>query len=208
MLAKFSHKNNLYVQTTEALFNLVMGWSVMFAPILFTDRRRNRYGGSLVILWGIQMFFTNTVLIPYMAIRLNQEESNMRGAPSETSLVKIDLSGVSEIMTSGARVVSVVCGTVGLISILWFFWGRPDESFGNLSDRWTFFLEYLSSDRPGYAFVWDICLYSLFQPWLIRDNLDNVDKNKSEVIRYLSYVPYLGLVAYLWGLSRSEHLES
>lgn len=132
----------------------------------------------------------------------------MQDVSSESSLVKFDLTGVRKVMTSGARVVSVVCGTVGLISILWFFWGRPDEGFGNLSDRWTFFLEYLSSDRLGYAFVWDICLYSVFQPWLIGDNLFNANTRKSEVIRYLRFVPYVGLVAYLWGLPENEDLES
>lgn len=193
--------------TAEALFNLVMGWSIMFAPLLFTDGRRTRYGGSLVALWGIQMLLTNTVLIPYMAIRLNYKNS-LDDVSSETGSVKLDLGGVQKVMVSGAKVVGVVCGAVGLISILWFFLGRADEGFGNFSDRWTFFLEYLSSDRLGYAFVWDICLYSVFQPWLIGDNLDKVDKSKSEVVGYLRYIPYLGLVAYLWGLSNVEELES
>ncbi|KAI5077947.1 hypothetical protein GOP47_0007771 [Adiantum capillus-veneris] len=194
--------------TAEALFNLVMGWSIMFAPMLFTDERRKRYSGSLVALWGIQMFLTNTVLIPYMAIRLNHEDRINEDVLSKTGSVKLELSGVQKVMVSGARVVSVVCGAVGLISVLWFFLGRADEGFGNFSDRWTFFLEYLASDRPGYAFVWDICLYSLFQPWLIGDNLDKVQKRKSEIIGYLRFIPYVGLVAYLWSLSDFEELEA
>ncbi|KAI5077949.1 hypothetical protein GOP47_0007773 [Adiantum capillus-veneris] len=125
--------------TAEALFNLVMGWSIMFAPMLFTDERRKRYSGSLVALWGIQMFLTNTVFIPYMAIRLNHEDWINEGVPSKTGSVKLDLSGVQKVMVSGARIVSVVCGAVGLISVLWFFLGRADEGFGNFSDRWTYF---------------------------------------------------------------------
>lgn len=152
------------------------------------------------------MFLTNTVLIPYMAIRLNQKGIRQQQS-LESKLVKIDFSGVREVMTSGARIVGVLCGTVGLISVFWFFLGRPDESFGNLSDRWTFFLEYLASDRVGYAFVWDICLYSLFQPWLIGANLSNVEKGKAEVVEVIKYVPYLGLVAYLWGLASSDNSE-
>ncbi|MCO5562894.1 hypothetical protein L7F22_016530 [Adiantum nelumboides] len=193
--------------TAEALFNLVMGWSIMFAPLLFTDERRKTFSGSLVALWSIQMFLTNTVLIPYMAIRLNHI-NRIDDVLSKNSSLKLDLSGVQKVMVSGARVLSVVCGAVGLISLLWFFLGRANEGFGTFSDRWTFFLEYLASDRPGYAFVWDICLYSVFQPWLIGDNLDKVDKRKSEAIGYLRYIPYLGLVAYLWGLSDLEESES
>ena len=32
----------------------------MFAPLLFTDRKRGRYKGSLDVLWGLQMFLTNS----------------------------------------------------------------------------------------------------------------------------------------------------
>lgn len=34
----------------------------MFAPLLFTDRKRDRYKGSLDVLWGLQMFLTNSML--------------------------------------------------------------------------------------------------------------------------------------------------
>eukprot|EP00249_Psilotum_nudum_P016601 c25900_g1_i7 orf=78-818(+) len=62
--------------TAEGLFNFVIGWTVMFAPLLFTDQKRDRYKGSLVALWLLQMLLTNTLLIPYMAIRLNQASGN------------------------------------------------------------------------------------------------------------------------------------
>lgn len=189
--------------TAEALFNLVMAWTVMFAPLLFTDRRRNKNSGSLVILWTIQMFLTNTILIPYMASRQNQENRREQ-IFSESKLIKMNFSGVRTVMTSGAKVVGSICGAVGLISVMWFFIGRPEDGYGNFSNRWTFFLEYLASDRPGYAFIWDICLYSIFQPWLIGDNLLNVEKDKVEVIRVLRFVPYIGLTAYLWGLDNKE----
>lgn len=34
----------------------------MFAPLLFTDHKRDRYKGSLDVLWGLQMFLTNSML--------------------------------------------------------------------------------------------------------------------------------------------------
>lgn len=33
----------------------------MFAPLLFTDRKRGRFKGSLDVLWGLQMFLTNSM---------------------------------------------------------------------------------------------------------------------------------------------------
>ncbi|KAH7276605.1 hypothetical protein KP509_39G014300 [Ceratopteris richardii] len=183
-----------------------MGWTIMFAPLLFTDRHKEKFRGSLTALWGIQMFLTNTVLIPYMAIRLSQENCTDEPSPRFNSL-KLDLSGVQKTMVAGAKVLSILCGLVGITSILWFFFGRATEGFGDLSDRWTFFLEYLSIDRPGYAFIWDICLYTLFQPWLIGDNLNKVDTTKAELVKYLRFIPYVGLVAYLWSLSDQEELQ-
>lgn len=49
-------------QMSEGLFNFVIGWTFMFAPLLFTDRKRDRYKGSVDILWGLQMFLTNSKL--------------------------------------------------------------------------------------------------------------------------------------------------
>ncbi|GLJ12883.1 hypothetical protein SUGI_0199800 [Cryptomeria japonica] len=184
--------------TVEALFNFVIGWTLMFAPLLFTDRKRDRYGGSLEALWVVQMFLTNTLLLPYMAIRLSERSSNSLSNSEKTK------SGFQSVMISGARIIGIVGGLVGVISILWALFGRANDGFGSLADRWDFFLNYLGTDRPGYAFIWDICLYSIFQPWLIGDNLENLDESKAETVRYLRFIPYLGLVAYLWALPKNE----
>ncbi|RLM66050.1 uncharacterized protein C2845_PM16G12220 [Panicum miliaceum] len=55
----------------EGLFNSVIAWTLMLAPLLFVDSGRDRYKGSLEALWGFQMLLTNTFLVTYMAIRLN-----------------------------------------------------------------------------------------------------------------------------------------
>jgi hypothetical protein len=49
-------------QMSEGLFNFVIGWTFMFAPLLFTDCKRDRYRWSLDVLWGFQMFLTNSML--------------------------------------------------------------------------------------------------------------------------------------------------
>lgn len=46
----------------EGLFNFVLAWTLLFAPLLFTDCRRGRYKGSLDVLWGFQMFLTNSMI--------------------------------------------------------------------------------------------------------------------------------------------------
>lgn len=173
---------------SEGLFNFVIGWTFVFAPLLYTDIRRDRYKGSIDVLWGFQMFLTNTFLIPYMAIRLN--DANVDRASKERSQLGI-------VMTKGAPIVGIVGGAICFISALWAFYGRIDGNFGGISERWEFLLAYLGSERLAYAFVWDICLYSIFQPWLIGANLQNVQEGKVDVVKYLRFVPVVGLFAYL-----------
>ncbi|CDP00599.1 unnamed protein product [Coffea canephora] len=172
---------------SEGLFNFVIGWTLMFAPLLYTDWRRDRYGGSLDVLWGFQMFLTNTFLIPYMAIRLNKIGTEYN--PRKTSQL-------GSIMTKGAPVVGLIGAAVCLLSTVWALYGRGDGSFGSVPERLEFLMSYLGSERLAYAFVWDICFYVIFQPWLIGDNLQNVQKDNVAVVRYLRYIPVVGLVAY------------
>ncbi|CAI9276092.1 unnamed protein product [Lactuca saligna] len=182
---------------SEGLFNFVIGWTLMFAPLLFTDLKRDRYKGSLDVLWSFQMFLTNTFLIPYMAIRLNKPDTNY--TPRKTSQLR-------STMVNGATVVGVVGGAVCVISILWALFGRPEGYFGNVKDRLEFLVSYLGSERLAYAFIWDICLYIVFQPWLIGENLENVEKRKVDLVKYLRFVPVFGLVAYLVCLDVDEEV--
>ncbi|KAK9052267.1 hypothetical protein SSX86_028895 [Deinandra increscens subsp. villosa] len=182
---------------SEGLFNFVIGWTFMFAPLLFTDRNRDRYKGSLDVLWGFQMFLTNTFLIPYMAIRLNKADTEYTPKKS---------SQLGSVMVNGAPVVGVIGGAACLISILWSLFGRSDGNFGGVADRWEFLVSYLGSERLAYAFIWDICLYIVFQPWLIGENLQNVKKRNVSVVKYLRFVPFVGLVAYLLCLDADEEV--
>ncbi|XP_019455385.1 PREDICTED: uncharacterized protein LOC109356509 [Lupinus angustifolius] len=180
---------------SEGLFNFVIGWTLMFAPLLFTDRKRDRFKGSLDVLWGMQMFLTNTFLIPYMAIRLNDADDDT--VPSKCSQL-------GSVMTNGASVVGLIGGGVCLLSLLWAFFGRTDANFGGIAERWEFLVGYLGSERLAYAFIWDIGLYIIFQPWLIGDNLQNIQENKVVLVKYLRYIPVVGLVSYLLCLEPEE----
>lgn len=135
-------------------------------------------------------------LIPYMAIRLNDAD--------DESVPPRKLSQLGSVMTNGAAVVGVIGGGACLISLLWALFGRMDADFGGLADRLDYLVSYLGSERLAYAFIWDICLYIIFQPWLIGDNLQNVHENKVDVVKYLRYVPVIGLIAYLLCLEPKE----
>ncbi|XP_010681585.2 uncharacterized protein LOC104896528 [Beta vulgaris subsp. vulgaris] len=183
---------------SEGLFNFVVGWTFMFAPLLYTDFKNDRYKGSLDVLWGLQMFLTNTFLIPYMAIRLN--DADVSDYPRKASQL-------GSVMVKGAPVVGLIGGLVCAISVLWSLYGRMDGDFGSLSDRWNFLLNYLGSERLAYAFIWDIVLYMIFQPWLIGGNLANVAQNRIVFVNYVRYIPVVGLLAYLLCLKREGVVE-
>ncbi|KAI3714403.1 hypothetical protein L1987_73004 [Smallanthus sonchifolius] len=143
------------------------------------------------------MFLTNTFLIPYMAIRLNKPDAEY--SPKKASQL-------GSVMVNGAPVVGVIGGAACLISILWALFGRSDGDFGGVADRWEFLVSYLGSERLAYAFIWDICLYIVFQPWLIGENLQNVKENKANLVKYLNFVPVAGLVTYLLCLDVDEEV--
>ncbi|XP_020688082.2 uncharacterized protein LOC110103633, partial [Dendrobium catenatum] len=174
----------------EGLFNFVIGWTFLFAPLLFTDCRRGRFKGSLDLLWGFQMFLTNTFLIPYMAIRLNNMSSVADQPPPKQSQLGL-------LMANGAGPVGLIGGIVCFVSVIWALFGRADSGFGDFASRWQFLELYIQTERLAYAFIWDIFLYAIFQPWLIGDNLQNVKISDRELVSVLRYIPVLGLVAYL-----------
>uniref|UniRef100_A0A0D9ZLR6 Uncharacterized protein n=1 Tax=Oryza glumipatula TaxID=40148 RepID=A0A0D9ZLR6_9ORYZ len=175
----------------EGLFNFVIAWTLLFAPLLFTDSRRDRFKGSLDLLWGFQMFLTNTFLIPYMAIRLNDPDKDK--SPPQTSKL-------GSVMVRGAPIVGLTGGLVCILSIAWALFGRADASFGGIAERWQYVQSYVFSERLAYAFLWDILLYSIFQPWLIADNVQNVKASATEFVNSVRFLPVIGLVAYLFCL--------
>lgn len=134
-------------------------------------------------------------LIPYMAIRLNEADSDY---------TQRKRSQLESVMTKGASVVGLSGGVVCLISVLWALFGRMDGNFGGIAERFEVLISYLGSERLAYAFIWDIGFYIVFQPWLIGDNLQNVEQRKVGMVKYLRFVPVVGLIAYLVCLTPDE----
>uniref|UniRef100_A0A0D9ZLR7 Uncharacterized protein n=1 Tax=Oryza glumipatula TaxID=40148 RepID=A0A0D9ZLR7_9ORYZ len=130
-------------------------------------------------------------LIPYMAIRLNDPDKDK--SPPQTSKL-------GSVMVRGAPIVGLTGGLVCILSIAWALFGRADASFGGIAERWQYVQSYVFSERLAYAFLWDILLYSIFQPWLIADNVQNVKASATEFVNSVRFLPVIGLVAYLFCL--------
>uniref|UniRef100_A0A7N0UKZ9 Uncharacterized protein n=1 Tax=Kalanchoe fedtschenkoi TaxID=63787 RepID=A0A7N0UKZ9_KALFE len=139
----------------ESLFNFVIGWT----PLCSTRTPRGgRYEGSFDVPWGFQIFLTNSMLlapllhsiIPYMAIR--QNEADAGGTPRERSQL-------CTVMRIGTPVVGHIGGATSLISVLWAFYVRMDENFG---ERLEFSLTYLGSEKLAYAFIWECECSTIF----------------------------------------------
>ncbi|KAL1337039.1 uncharacterized protein [Arachis hypogaea] len=144
--------------------------------------------GLLLNFFFILPFMNFAFLIPYMAIRLNNADDV--SGPSKRS-------ELGSLMTNGASYVGLIGGITCIVSILWALYGRTDANFGGIADRWEFLVGFFGSERLAYAFIWDICLYMIFQPWLLGDNLQNVQEDKVVLVNYLRYIPVVGIIAYL-----------
>eukprot|EP00898_Chlorokybus_atmophyticus_P005562 jgi/Chlat1/6006/Chrsp4S06319 len=175
--------------TDEALFNIINAYSIMFAPLLFSDRRNKRSPFNLELLWFGQLFLTNVFLMPYMASRLDPQPTKSEQAPKRLSF-----------MVSGAKYVGLVGAIIGVVSLLWAIYGRPDGNFGDIAARWDYFIHLISTDRVAYAFIYDLVLYAIFQAWLIGAQ----DDAKMGAWKVMKYVPYFGLAAFLIGRKLNE----
>lgn len=126
-----------------------------------------------------------------MAIRLNKQDPNQ--SPPK-------LSKLGSVMVQGAPLVGLIGGSVCVLSLIWAFFGRGGEQFGGLTERTQYLVSYLGSERLAYAFIWDIVLYSIFQPWLIGENIENVKRDDVGFVNWVRFIPVVGLVFYLLSL--------
>ena len=170
----------------EAIFNLVLAWSALFAGFAADGRRGRPQGSMLPTLAGMQ-FLTNAFFLPYLATRPREEEG---------VLVALDELTPAE-RAAESRALPVLLGGVGAVSIYWFCNARPD--FGGLEERLGSLRTLLAGDRLGSSFLVDLGLYAAFQSWLIPDDLKRrgVAAADQAPFRALGAVPFVGLVAYL-----------
>jgi hypothetical protein len=181
-----------FVHPTElALFNTVEAWTLLFLPLLAADAR----AVSLPLLpsWASQMFATNLVLLPWCAVRAGQP-----------SLVDADAINARRLPAAAEAAIGAVGLAIGAASVAWFALApvSPDasvEAAASLSERWEHLLSVASTDRLTLAFLVDMSLYSLVQPWLIGDERRFIELTQPEakLTLDLRFVPLFGAAHWL-----------
>ena len=156
---------------TQGFFNLAEAWIFMFLPLMMMDQRGQHL--PKMMFWGMAMFLTNVFLMPYMALRLGQPESNDTLAKS-----------------TWTRLFGALGLTVGNLAVVWFCFNRPE--LGNILTRFSYLGQQIMHNRVTLAFVVDMLLFWIFQIWLMGALIP-----ESERTRPLRFMPFWGLAIWL-----------
>jgi hypothetical protein len=81
-----------------------------------------------------------------------------------------------------------VAGVVGVVSIGWALFARPEA--GDVAARWEYFVTLLSTSRVDWAFGVDASLYAVWQAWLL---------GAAGAAPVYRFTPFFGLAAWLLG---------
>lgn len=157
----------------QGFFNLAEAWIFMFLPLIQMDERGQDLPRNF--LWGLSMFLTNVFLMPYMALRLRCPKSNSKKLLHQGTL---------------ARLFGSIGLTVGNLAIIWFCLNRPE--LGGVISRFNYLGQQMVSNRVTLAFTVDMCLFWVFQIWLMGAVIP-VDHR----VRALRFVPFWGLAIWL-----------
>lgn len=155
----------------QAFFNLAEAWIFMFLPLMLLDQRSQHL--PKMMFWGLGMFLTNVFLMPYMALRLRQSDSQ---------------SSVNKGML--ARCFGAVGLTVGNLAVVWFCFNRPD--LGGVFSRFIYLGQQVLHNRVTLAFLVDMVLFWVFQVWLMGAIIPI-----GERVRILRFIPFWGLATWL-----------
>jgi hypothetical protein len=156
-----------------AVFNFVEAWIFALLPVLWKDPKRLPRPlllGSWLIL-GINL--TNAFMAPYLAItEFRREPSSEEASIPKNRVFSSAFGGTAAAVAGYALFQSVVVAT---------------------GADWTEFWELAANDRSYFAFCLDPIVLAIFQPFL----LARVKKNESS-LEPLDYVPFVGLIAWLF----------
>lgn len=207
----------------EGIFNLLLAWAGLFAGFMIDgktpsngkigqDDKKEKNGFLVPAI--IMQFLTNAAYLPYLFTRkvppysisknplINEESgvvilSTVRPKPS---FIMEELNSLEKACES--KVLPLLFGSVGILSIYWGFFGRVDQGYTDFATRLSSYSSMMSTDRLGFSFVIDLIYFTLFQGWLINDDLSrrglsNSDVANSGLAKIGTYVPFFGLVYYL-----------
>jgi hypothetical protein len=167
---------------SEAVFNFVNAWSLMFWPVMLADPQGHKVKNRLPIWVGTQ-FLTNVFFPLYLAQRLAPEPA--AGSPEQQRQEAARKAEPAR-LPSYSPVFGAVAGAVGLVSIWWALFCRPEA--GDLAARWEYLVTLLSTSRVDWAFAVDATLYGVWQAWLL---------GAAGAAPAYRFVPFFGLAAWL-----------
>ena len=191
----------------EGIFNLLLAWAGLFAGFMIDgkitaiEREGEKKADNKFILPAVVMqFLTNAAYLPYLFTRKSPSTTLSLGS-NQSQFSISELTPLEKVCESKA--VPVLFTTVGAVSIYWMLFGRMDGGYPDIASRLESFNSMMSSDRLGFSFVIDLLYFTVFQGWLINDDLyrrgvSASNAASSPLAKIGSYVPFLGLAYYLF----------
>ena len=191
----------------EGIFNLLLAWAGLFAGFMIDGKQSKSAaiaGGQVdsknefLVPSIIMQFLTNAAYLPYLFARKPLVVASTGSAQPLFNFE--DLTPLEKVCESKA--LPLLFGSVGVVALYWGFFGRIDEGYADMASRTASFLDMMSTDRLGFSFVIDLLYFTLFQGWLIKDDLlkrgvSSQDASSSILANIGSYVPFFGLLYYL-----------
>ena len=173
---------------SEAVFNFVSAWSLLFLPTILTDPKgRNIPKNQKLFIWIGIMFVTNVFFPLYMALRLLPSTSS--GGDDGLSSKQASTNTREALkLPSYAPLIGGLSLGVGILSVVWGLVAHPEIADG-LQQRYHYFLSQFHSERIFWAFCLDILLYYVWQVWLLGDNVTAKP--------WHTWTPFVGMAAWL-----------
>eukprot|EP00892_Ulva_mutabilis_P002655 jgi/Ulvmu1/12390/UM009_0036.1 len=188
---------------SEAVFNFVNAWGMMFLPVILTEARSQKVSRKTLQWTGI-MFLTNIFFIPFLAQRAAPDPHPSGLPPAQRTTASLSPTAAAEAYppTDAAaprgtradtapaptwhRAVGALGIVIGAVSLVWWAAARPE--YGDVAARVAYFQDAMSSQRAFYAFVVDAGLYGFWQAWMM---------DSAGAPRTYCAVPFFGLGAWL-----------
>lgn len=185
----------------EGIFNLLLAWAGLFAGFMIDGKTSRKEGeeeerNRFLVPAIIMQFLTNAAYLPYLFNRKVPVKREFAEPLYDSS----ELTSLEKACESKA--LPVAFGVVGAVAIYWGVFGRVGEGYSEIATRIESFTTMMQTDRLGFSFVVDLLYFSIFQGWLISDDLSRRgfsadESEKSTLAKIGSSVPFFGLVYYL-----------
>lgn len=152
-----------------ALYNVAEAWIFAYLPALWKDPKRLPRPALLGLWATLGIGLTNAFLAPYLLVTEIFSSDDTTVVTEKNQVFSFLFAGIASAVAGFA-----LFETATVIT--------PQD--------WSDFFASCKVDRTYFAFVVDICLFSLFQPYILRRA--NGGENQST-----DFIPFVGLMAWL-----------